>query len=111
MTEYRLIPLPGGVDADFALDLDRDAPKALLAQGKTVYIQRRTDLLDGDVGLFYSQDGMVFRQFCQDSAGNVYLFALDRARRDEDLVIRPGGEMPVCYGRAVLRHPIALPMD
>ena len=111
MAEDELIPAVGNVDADFALRLDHNAPAPLLSEGKTVYIQRRTDLFDGDVGLFYSREGMVFRQFCQDSAGNSYLFSLDRARAEDDLMIRPGGEMPICYGRVVLSRPIPLPMD
>ena len=111
MAEYELIPLPGDIAADFALHLDQDAPAALAPEGKTVYIQRRTDLLDGEVGLFYSRDGMVFRQFCQDSVGNIYLFSLDRDRAEDDLIIPPGGEMPVCYGRVVLSRPLPLPMD
>ena len=111
MAEYELIPSDRGPDADFALRLDHNAPAPLLGSGKTVYIQRRADLFDGDVGLFYSREGMVFRQFCQDSAGNVYLFSLDRARAGDDLVLPPGGEMPVCYGRVLLSRPIPLPMD
>lgn len=111
MTQYTLLPLPMGREADFALNLGPDAPAALLRQGKTVFLQRRTDLLDGDVGLFYSTRGMVFRQFCQDSAGNVYLFSLDRSRAEDDRMIPADGEMPVCYGRVVLSHPLPLPMD
>ena len=111
MAEYTLLPLQTGQEADFALTLGPDAPAALRKEGKIVFLQRRTDLLDGDVGLFYSTRGMVFRQFCQDSAGNVYLFSLDRDRPGDDRMIPPGGEMPVCYGRVVLASPLPLPMD
>ncbi len=79
--------------------------------GSTVYILRRTDLSDGDVGLFYADEGMVFRQYCRDSEGNIYLFAVNRDYRAADLVIPAGGETPVCYGKAALPRPIPLPAD
>ncbi len=80
--------------------------------GERVTVSRRTDLRDGDVGLFYSREGMVFRQYCRDSQGNVYLFAVNRREREKDLTVpaERTGEI-VCYGRAELREGIPLPMD
>jgi len=80
--------------------------------GERVTVSRRTDLRDGDVGLFYSREGIVFRQYCRDSQGNVYLFSVNRAERDKDLSVPASraGEI-VCYGRLELKERIPLPMD
>ena len=80
--------------------------------GERVTVSRRTDLRDGDVGLFYSREGMVFRQYCRDSQGNVYLFSVNRREREKDLSIPAArfGEI-VCYGRAMLKDRIPLPTD
>ena len=111
MADYKLIPAGRRRNADFALRLDDDALYPYRRAGQTVYLQRSAELADGDVGLFYARDGMVFRQFCQDSRGAVYLFALDRSRKAEDLTFPPGAELPVCYGKVLLPHPPELPMD
>ena len=107
MALYSQIPLRPGDDADFAVQLNENVSPWWKA-GETVRLQRRADLRDGDIGLFRSREGMVFRQFCADSQGNIYLFSPDRR---SDLVVPAGGGMPVCYGRVILSRPIPLPMD
>ena len=78
----------------------------------TAYLRRRTELYDGDIGLFETDGGIVFRQFCADSRGTVYLFAVNRAHAEDDRMIPPdkAAEL-VCYGRLELKKPIPLPMD
>ena len=98
--------------ADFAVTVTDDSLLPHAAPGSTVYLRRRTDLRDGDVGLFYARKGMVFRQFCRDSQGNVYLFAVNRAHREADLILSPEKAAEViCYGRLVTDRPIPLPDD
>ena len=111
MASYELIPLPEGQEGDFALRVSDDALAPYFAPGQTVYLRRSTRLDNGDVGLFYSRGGMVFRQFCADSEGNIYLLCLDRSRSADDLRIPAAGEKPVCYGKLVLDRSIPLPMD
>lgn len=99
-------------DADFAVTVTDDSLLPHIKPGSTVYLRRRTDLRDGDVGLFFSEDGMVFRQFCRDSQGNIYLFSVNRAHRDRDLVLSPGRVKDVvCYGKLAADRPIPLPDD
>ena len=111
MPRYDLIPVDDPSRGDFAVRITDDSLAPLFSPGQTAYLIRSTQLRDGDVGLFYSTRGMVFRQFCQDSVGNVYLFSLDRSRRGEDLLIPHGGQRPVCYGKLLLDKPVPLPMD
>ena len=80
------IPVPKGTDADcVAVRTVSLAP--WIKKGGTAYLRRRTELYDGDVGLFETDGGIVFRQFCADSRGTVYLFAVNRAHAEDDRMI------------------------
>ena len=111
MALYESIAAPDG-GADLAVTLRDDSLLPWFKADDTVYLRRSTELLDGDVGLFRSSRGMVFRQFCRDSQGTFYLFAVNRAMRSDDLFIparRAAGL--VCYGKVILPRPIPLPDD
>ena len=104
--------VPAGDGADFAVRVLDDSLLPRLRPGQLALVQRRTDLRDGDVGLFYTRNGMAFRQFCRDSQGNVYLFAVNRRHRDQDLTIpRSRAKDLICYGKLLLTPPIPLPLD
>ena len=111
MSNYELLSLPRDQAGDYALRVTDDALSPYFSPGDTVYLRRSTQLENGDVGLFYTRNGMAFRQFCADSEGNIYLFSLDRSRCGDDLRIGAAGEKPVCYGKLVLERPIPLPME
>lgn len=110
MDTYRRIPAEGG--EDFAVRILDDSLLPWLKAGDIARVRRRSDLRDGDVGLFRSRSGMVFRQFCQDGLGNVYLFPVNRRYREKDLMIprKKAGKL-VCYGKLLLSRRIPLPMD
>ena len=98
--------------ADFAVRIDGDSMEPWIHHGDIVLAQRRVDLRDGEVGIFYARDGMVCKQFCQDSQGNIYLFSLNRQRRDADVYIPASSDLPVfCYGRVLMDRQIPLPVD
>ena len=78
---WDFIPVPKGTDADFAVAVTDDSLAPWIKKGGTAYLRRRTELYDGDIGLFETDGGIVFRQFCADSRGTVYLFAVNRPRR------------------------------
>lgn len=111
MALYELIAPPEGSGAAFAVRLEDDALAPYVPAGSTAYLIRSVDLHDGDVGLFRTENGMAFRQFCRDVRGSVYLFSLDRAKREDDLVFPAGAQMPTCYGKLLLEGPIPLPVD
>ena len=83
------IPVPKGTDADFAVAVTDDSLAPWIKKGGTAYLRRRTELYDGDIGLFETDGGIVFRQFCADSRGTVYLFAVNRAHAEDDRMIQP----------------------
>ena len=76
MTNYELIASAEGQDGDFAVRLTDDALKPWFSPGQTVYLRRSTRLENGDVGLFFSKGGMVFRQYCRDTRGSYTFSAL-----------------------------------
>ena len=109
---YEYFSLPEGMTADFAVAVTDNSLLPLLRVGDTVYLRRSVELRDGDVGLFYLGGQMVFRQFCADSFGSIYLFSVNRERREEDAALPPAeAEKLICYGRAELPRQISLPMD
>lgn len=67
-------------------------------------------LRPGDIGLFKWQGNTVCRQYNKDFFGITYLFALDRARRQEDIVIPACMEKDLlCFGRVRLENHVPLP--
>ena len=106
------IPVSKGTDADFAVAVTDDSLAPWIKKGGTAFLRRNTELYDGDVGLFETDAGIVFRQFCADCRGTVYLFAVNRAHAQDDCMIPPDKSAElVCYGRLELKKPIPLPMD
>ena len=55
------IPMPKGMDADFAVAVTDDSLAPWVKKGGTAYLRRRTELSDGDIGLFETDGGIVFR--------------------------------------------------
>ena len=54
------IPVPKGTDADFAVAVTDDSLAPWIKKGGTAYLRRRTELYDGDIGLFETDGGIVF---------------------------------------------------
>ena len=110
--DYEDYTVPADSPADFAARIDGDSMEPWIHDGDTVLAQRRVDLRDGDVGIFFARDGMVCKQYCQDSQGNIYLFSLNRNRRDADVYIPAASDLRVlCYGRVLMDRQIPLPAD
>lgn len=111
MARFTLIDPPEG-GGDLAVTLTDDSLFPYFRPGERVCLLRQAELADGDVGLFHSRKGMVFRQICQDSQGTVYLFSVNRKYRRLDRAV-PAAETEdlVCYGKLILPRPIPLPND
>lgn len=110
--DYEDYAVEAGSPADFAARIDGDSMEPWIHDGDIVLAQRRVDLRDGDIGIFYAKDGMVCKQFCQDSQGNIYLFSLNRQRREADVYIPASSDLPIlCYGKVLMNRQIPLPVD
>ena len=97
-----------GLEADFALRVEGDELEPYIERGGTALIKRGAEIRDGDVGLFFGD--MVLRQYCEDWAGNVYLFAVNRRRSALDIRLPAADGAPICsFGRVLLGVDVPLP--
>lgn len=108
--DFDSIPVTDDVPqaAEFAVRIQGDSMEPYIADGTVVYVNR-DPLKAGDVGIFCVDGDIFCKQYYKDPAGVVYLFSLNRARADADVVLMPGGSRGlVCFGR-VLMHALPLP--
>lgn len=109
-TDFESIPVTDDVPqaAEFAVRIQGDSMAPYIPDGSVVYVNR-DPLQAGDVGIFCVDGDMFCKQYYKDPAGVVYLFSLNRARADADVVLMPGGSRGlVCFGR-VMMHALSLP--
>lgn len=103
--DFDYIPVQGDVPpaAEFGVRIQGDSMAPYIADGSVVYVNR-DPLKAGDVGIFCVDGDIFCKQYYRDPAGIVYLFSLNRARADADLVLTSaGGRSLVCFGRVILR--------
>ena len=108
--DYTLIPVEGEVPpgAELAVRIQGDSMAPHIADGAVVYVNH-DPLQNGDVGIFCVDGDMLCKQYCRDGFGMVYLFSLNRARADMDVVFHRGsGRSLTCFGRVML-HNLPLP--
>ena len=108
--DYYDYSIPANVNADFAVKIDGDSMEPYIADGSIALCKRGAIIHDGDVGLFFVDGDMKCKQYCQDYAGNVYLFSANRNRSDADVEIpASSGITLLCFGKVLLEKPIPLP--
>ena len=91
--------------AEFAVRIQGDSMTPYIVDGSLVYVNR-DPLKNGDVGIFCVDGDMLCKQYYKDPFGNVYLFSLNRARADADVLMTPSsGRSLVCFGRVILHAP------
>lgn len=96
--------------ADFAVRISGDSMEPYISDGSRVYVSRTNELSDGDIGIFFVDGDMKCKQFCEDSFGNIYLFSLNRNRKDADMAIPSSSGITVfCFGKVLLGKKIPLP--
>lgn len=105
--QHLTLPSDSPVRAAFIMDGDYMEP--FLKRGELVSVEWAVTAV-GECGLFQTGETIVCRQYCEDSFGNIYLFALNRARRDMDITI-PRHEPLRCLGRVILDKTPPLPLN
>ena len=91
--------------AEYAVRIQGDSMEPYIRDASVVYVNR-DPLRYGDVGIFCVDGDMLCKQYYKDPAGIVYLFSLNRARADADVVLTPSsGRMLACFGRVILHAP------
>lgn len=108
--DYTDYMIPASSKADFAVKIDGDSMEPYIPDGSVALCRRGAIIHDGDVGLFFVDGDMKCKQYCQDYAGNVYLFSANRRRSDADVEIKASsGITLLCFGKVLLEKSIPLP--
>ena len=109
--DFTYIPADESVPrgADFAVRIQGDSMEPYIHDESVVYVNR-DPLADGDVGSFCVDGAMLCKQYHRDALGMTYLFSLNRARADADVVLTSTGTRSLaCFGRVMLPHRLAVP--
>lgn len=110
--DYDDYAVPVDSPADFAVRIAGDSMEPYIRDASIVLVKRGETISDGDVGLFFVDGDMKCKQYCRDFQGNVYLFSLNRARRDADIQIPASSGITICcFGKVLLPRKIPLPVD
>ena len=110
--DYEDYEIPASSDADFAVRISGDSMEPHIADGSVALCRRGAIIHDGDVGLFFVDGDMKCKQYCQDYAGNVYLFSANRERKDADVFLPASSGVTICcFGKVLLKKSIPLPID
>lgn len=95
--------------ADFGVRIQGDSMEPHIADGSVVYVNH-DPLANGDVGIFCVDGDMLCKQYYRDALGITYLFSLNRARADADVVFgSDSGRSLVCLGRVLTPRRFPLP--
>lgn len=96
--------------ADFAIRINGDSMEPYLPDGSIALGVKRAPR-DGEVAALLLDGEFLCKQVCQDFVGNLYLFALNRARKDADQTVARDAERSVtCFG-TILMERVPLPTD
>ena len=109
--DFTYIPADESVPcgADFAVRIQGDSMEPYIHDESVVYVNR-DPLADGDVGIFCVDGAMLCKQYHRDALGMTYLFSLNRARADADVVLTSTGTRSLaCFGRVMLPHRLEVP--
>ena len=104
---------PSGQPGNFAYRIGDDTAEPYFKPNSIIYGDRNAAIQDGDVAIVQVAGGsVVCRQVCEDILGNVYLFFLNRARRDADITVNAkAGNRVECFGKVLLDRRSPLPVD
>lgn len=109
--DYEDYEVPASADADYAVRIDGDSMEPYIKDKSVVLVKKTVDLKAGDVGIFSVDNDMYCKQYCQDHIGNVYLFSLNRKRKDADITIwNNSGQTLWCFGKVLMKKRVPLPM-
>lgn len=98
-------------DVTFGFYVPDNSLRPALKKGQLVYCDDQ-QLKSGDIGLFLYHGETMCRQYHKDMFGMTYLFALDRKRSREDIVLRSCEEKDlVCLGRVRAEKRYSLPVS
>ena len=94
--------------AMFAVRLQGDSMEPDFPDGSIVFCNK-DPMADGDIGIFSVDGASVCKQYHREGP-MAFLFSLNRARADADVMLLPGGNQTlVCQGRVITRKRYRVP--
>lgn len=96
--------------ADFAIKINGDSMEPYLPDGSIQYGSNRTPK-DGEIAALLIDGEFLVKQIAIDAFGNLYLFSLNRARKDADRILWAKDDHTVsCFGTVIMRR-VPLPKE
>lgn len=96
--------------AEFAIRINGDSMEPYLEDNSIAYGKKRTPK-DGEVAALLVDGEFLVKQVCEDHLGNLYLFALNRERKDADVTIwNDSGRSVLCFGTIIMPREVPLPI-
>lgn len=103
--------IPENQRGDFAVRIHGDSMEPWLPDG-SIQIGVKGTPKDGDVAALLIDGAFYVKQVCVDPYGNLYLFSLNRARRNLDFDVKASSDSTVlCFGTILTRERHPLPLD
>lgn len=110
--DYEDYEVPANSEANYAVRIDGDSMEPYIKDKSIVLVKKTVDLDIGDVGIFCVDNDMYCKQYCQDHMGNVYLFSLNRKRKNADITVwHTSGQTVWCFGKVLMKKRVPLPQD
>ena len=102
--------VPENSGADFAVHINGNSMEPYLPDG-SIALGKKRPPRDGEVAALLVDGEFLCKQVCQDMVGNIYLFALNRARRDADMTLYHDADRSMtCFGTIIMER-VPLPAD
>lgn len=102
--------VPADSKAEFAIKINGDSMEPYLHDGSIAFCKKQTPC-DGEVAALLLDGEFLCKQVCQDAFGNVYLFSLNRNRKDADVTLWSSDEHTLyCFGTVIMQR-VPLPKD
>jgi phage repressor protein C with HTH and peptisase S24 domain len=103
--------IPENQRGDFAVRIHGDSMEPWLPDG-SIQIGVKGKPRDGDVAALLIDGAFYVKQVCVDPYGNLYLFSLNRARKNLDFDVKASSDSTVlCFGTILTRERHPLPLD
>lgn len=103
--------VPADTKADFAIKINGNSMEPYLKNGSIALATKETPK-DGDIAALMVDGEFLVKQVCEDMAGNVYLFSLNRKRKDADRVLYADAEHTIdCFGTVIMEQDVPLPRE
>ena len=96
--------------ADFAVRIQGSSMLPYIHDGDIVFVRQTTDLLNGDIGIFFVDGAAYCKQYYHDEGGNLTLVSANPEYIGTNITVSANSESDVrCYGKVIIDSPTPLP--